>query len=113
MTVLLLLPAIASILTLCAHFVRSGNLPIAILLLAVLPLLTIRERWVARVAQALLLLSAAVWISILVGRIGERMAIGLPYGRAAAILGGTAAFTAASALLFATPRLRRFYAAAR
>jgi hypothetical protein len=111
MTFLTLLPVVLSILVLAAHFLR-GFYPAAFVLLALLPLLAIRERWVRRAAQAILGAGTLVWLWTAFTIASQRMALGAPFGRMLVILGSVAAFTALSALLLETPRMRRRYASA-
>jgi hypothetical protein len=103
--VALLAPALAAIL-LAAHFLRSGEWAGVAASLALLAVLAIPRRAAARAAQAGLLLGAAEWVRTLVRLVAERRAEGAPYARLAAILGGVAAWTAASALVFQSRRLR-------
>jgi hypothetical protein len=112
MSFVLLLPVVASVLMLSAHFLRSSHYALAIIPLAVFPLLFVRERWVARVTQGLLAIGTVVWIITMVSLVGDRTMRGQPFGRGAAIIGGVALFTAASALVFQTRRLRARYAGA-
>jgi hypothetical protein len=102
-----LLPVILSFLLLGAHFYRSGLISIAVLC-AMLPLLLfIRHAWVPRLFQALLLLGALEWLRTLYLLASMRVAFEQPWGRLTLILGGVAAFTALSGLVFSTRTLRR------
>lgn len=111
MTALLLLPAVLATLVLAAHFVRAGNVGFVLLLLALLALLPLRRPWVRRLAQGMLTLGAVEWVATLVRSLNARMAVGEPFGRMVAILGGVALFTLLAAVLFETRRLRARYAA--
>ncbi|HET9982271.1 MAG TPA: hypothetical protein VFQ38_01735 [Longimicrobiales bacterium] len=112
MTFLLLLPVVLSALVLAAHFLRTGNVLALLAVLALLPLLAVRRRWVATVARVILLLGALVWLWTLARFTLERVAVGQPFLRMVAILGGVAAFTALSALVFRTGRLKARYGGA-
>lgn len=109
MTFLLLLPVALSTLLLAAHFLRTGNVLAVLAVLALLPLLAVRRRWVPAVARGVLLLGALVWLWTLARFTLERVAVGQPFLRMVAILGGVAAFTALSALVFGARRLRVRY----
>ena len=61
MSVLLLLPAILSFLALAAHWLHAGNLLLAAASIAMCFLLLVPRRWVARLAQMVLILSDGVW----------------------------------------------------
>ncbi len=109
MTALYLLPAALSALVLAAHFLRGGNYLVVLALLAFVPLLAVRRRWVPVVVRLTLWLGAAVWLYTLARFAAERMRLGEPWLRLAVILGGVAAFTALSALPLWSPRLRTWY----
>ena len=71
MVALLLLPVVASLLVLAAHFLRSGNIALVVLVLVFMALLAVRRRWAARLVQVALLLGAVEWVrtaGIVVGR---------------------------------------------
>ena len=103
------IPIVLSLLVLAAHFLRGGGLPIAILLLGLLPLLAVRRPWVARLAQVVLALGALEWIRTLITLAMWRHEQGEPFLRMTLILGAVAAVTLVSALLFETRKLRRIY----
>ena len=109
MTFLLVLPTILALLTLGAHYLRYGLYPLTALLVALLPLLLIKRRWVARMMQVVLCISAVEWVTVLNDIVKERVMEGFDYRKSVFILGGTALFTFAAALLYQTPRLRRRY----
>ena len=102
-------PIVLSLLVLAAHFLRGGGLPIAILVLGLLPLLPVRRSWVARLVQVVLVLGALEWLRTLVTLAMWRNDQGEPFLRMTLILGVIVAVTLLSALLFETRRLRRFY----
>jgi hypothetical protein len=104
----LLAPAI-SFLLLAAHFVRAG-LPAGTVAAGILvALLFVRRPWAARAAQAALLLGAAEWVRTLVGLVAARRESDAPWARLGVILAAVAAGTAASALVFRSGRLSRWY----
>lgn len=104
-------PIVLSLIVLAAHFLRAGCLPIALAVLALLALLAVRRLWVPRLLQVVLTLGALEWIRTLVTLAIQRSDRGEPYLRMALILGSVAAVTLASALLFETKKLRRYYGA--
>ena len=105
------IPIVLSLIVLAAHFLRGGCLPVAVGVLALLALLAVRRPWVPRLLQVVLTLGALEWIRALVTLAMQRADQGEPYLRMALILGAVAAVTLASAFLFETGRLRRFYGA--
>ncbi len=104
-----LLPVILSLLVFGAHFLRDGNTVVTALCIAIIILLFLRERWVPRVIQAVLLLATIEWLHTLYGLIGERTVSGRSWTVAAIILGSVATISALSALVFRTKGLKRFY----
>jgi hypothetical protein len=112
MTFLLILPTILAVVTLGAHYLRYGLYPLTAVLVAVLPLLFIGRRWVARLMQVVLVIAAVEWVTVLNDIIKERVMEGQPYQKSVFILGGTALFTLFAAVLYQTPQLRRRYGAA-
>jgi len=109
-TILLLLPVVLSILVLAAHFLREGNLFAVVGLLALVPALALRHRWVVLVARLTLWLGAGVWLYTIARFTAERIRFGQPYLRMVLILGGVAGLTALSSLVFGSTRLRARYA---
>jgi hypothetical protein len=100
MALLLLLPAVLSLLVLCGHLLREGMLLVIPLLFMLLPLLILPRGWVARLWQVVLFLGALEWVRTAVFLAIDRQEAGEPWIRMAVILGATAAFTFGSALLF-------------
>lgn len=105
----LLAPALA-LLVLGAHFYRAqawfgvaGSAVLLVLMLAV------ERAWVARLLQAVLLLGTLEWTWTAWMLLQQRAALGQPWKRMAAILAAVALLTAASALVFERPALRRRY----
>ena len=95
-----LLPVIFSFLILSAHFYRADALPLAIIAFLAIFLLFLKEKWVARFTQILLLLGTIEWLRTLFIFVSERRMLGLPWERLVFILGGVAFFTGASTLVF-------------
>jgi hypothetical protein len=108
-TALHLLPPVLSLVVLAAHFVRAGSAGMAMVPLGVLVLLAVRRRWAVRVVQVVLFLAAFDWLMTLVDLARWRLLAGQPVLRLVIILGGVSAFTALSALVFRTDRLRARY----
>lgn len=109
MVPLLLAPVVVSVLALAAHFLRDAHVILVALVLALIPLLMIREKWVARLFQLVLVLAAAEWVRTLLALREVRIALDEPHARMTATLVGVAAFTALSALAFESRPLRRWY----
>jgi len=109
MNVLRLLPVILSFLLLAAHFYRMGLLSFAVLCVALPFLLFLRQAWVPRLLQVLLLLGALEWLRALYGFAAMRIAFGEPWLRLAIILGAVALFTGLSGLVFRNGKLRAHF----
>ena len=110
-TFLLILPVVLSALLQAAHLFRFLG-PVGVVALLPLALLASRRRAAARVLQVLLVAGALEWLRATAVFASERIAMGQPFGRLVAILGGVALFTALSALVFQAPPLARRYAPA-
>jgi hypothetical protein len=109
MMFLRLLPVVLSGILIAAHLLRGGHLLLVAVVLVMLVLLQVRERWVARAAQVMLALAALVWIRTAVALTQERIASHEPWGRMVVILGAVAAVTALSMLAFRQAAVRRWY----
>jgi hypothetical protein len=109
MHALQLLPVILSFLLLAAHFLRAGLTVVAALCLALPLLLFLRQSWVPRLFQFLLVLGALEWSRSLYYFASMRVAFDQPWTRLAAILGAVALLTLLSGLVFRSEPLRRFY----
>jgi hypothetical protein len=109
MTVLCFVPVVLSFLVLGAHFLRSGDPPLAAACVLLPWMLVIRRPWAARLLQGALLLGAAVWIRTLVAIAVLRARMGDAWLRMAVILGVVAAVAILSALLFQGKTLGRIY----
>ena len=94
-----LIPAILSFLLLAAHFLRSGNLLLVALSLAMIPLLLVRRRWATIAAQTVLLLGAIEWLFAMNTLVYDRVADHEPWLRGMIILLSVAAFTMLAAVL--------------
>jgi hypothetical protein len=106
---LLYVPIVLSLVVLGAHFLRYGN-KIGVAVAAVLiVMLFIRQWWVARIVQIVLLLGALEWAYTIWELVMLRSAHGIPYVRMVAILGTVATVTLLSALLFQTATLKKVY----
>jgi hypothetical protein len=109
MNVLKLLPVILSFLLLAAHFYRAGVVPLSALCIALPLLLLLRQAWVPRLFQFLLVLGALEWLRALYGFVAMRIAFGEPWTRLALILCAVALFTGLSGLVFRNGKLRARY----
>ncbi len=107
--VLLYIPIVLSFLVLGAHFLRADSMIGVYAVLAVIALLFVRRPWVARIAQAVLVLGALEWLRTMYELAQIRALHGQPYGRMLVILGVVAAVTLCSALLFQMPALKDVY----
>ena len=109
MNVIRLFPVIFSFIILSAHFSRAG-LPLLSLIFLLMPfLLLIKQVWVVRFIQIILIVGSIEWIRILFVYINERQAIGEPYFRLIIIIGIVALFTGLSALAFKNQSLKERY----
>jgi hypothetical protein len=109
MTILCLIPPVIGFLLLAAHFHRADNHLATLACLLVIGLCYVRRPWSARTLQVLLLLGAIEWLRSAASLVLARSAMGEPMLRLALILGGVALFTALSALVFRTGRLRAHF----
>ena len=109
MNILRLLPAIFSLLILSAHFSRAGLTSLSLIFLIIPFLLLIKQAWIARLIQALLILGSIEWIRSIFYYVSQRQAIGEPYIRLVIIIGIIALFTGLSALVFKKSALKERY----
>lgn len=109
MNSLKLSPVILSFLMLAAHFYRSGIFILSIFCLIIPFTLFIRNIWIPRIFQILLILGAIEWIRTIMIFVEERKMYDMPWVRLAVILGSVALFTALSGLLFQLKTIKRFY----
>jgi hypothetical protein len=103
---LILIPAILSLLALAAHFLRMDSLPLAVLCLLVIGLALTPRRWAVRVAQVVLALGVVEWGFTLLGLVAQRQQQGRPFLRGAIILAAVGALAGVSAWLL-QKRVRR------
>jgi len=106
---LLTIPVVLSLVVLGAHFMRYGNSVGVVGALVLIALLFVRQPWVARFMQVVLVLGALEWVRTLLELHQVRVALGQPYGRMLVILGLVAAVTACSALVFQSKALKGVY----
>ena len=109
MKILYFVIVVLSLLLLGAHFLRDGNEIGVALSVVPIALLFLRNPWTARAVQVILVLGAIEWATTLVGLLQMRAAQGLPATRLAIILGAVIVVTAAAALLFEAPAMKRIY----
>ncbi len=108
-TLLQLLPVLFSALLIAAHFLRSGNLPLVFLSLAIPMVLLMRHKLAVRLVQTALFLAALEWVRTATMLAMLRSDLGLPWIRMAVILGSLAAFTVGSVFVFLSKTLRARY----
>ena len=109
MNFLRLLPVILSLLLLGAHFSRHNLGFLMVVPLVLLGLLFLREAWVARLVQGVLVLASLEGIRTAGVVALQRQHLGVPWARSAIILGAVCLFTLASALVFRSTALRERY----
>ncbi len=107
--VLFYVPVVLSLVILGAHFMRYGNLIGVFGALVLIALLFVRQSWVARLMQVVLILGALEWVRTLYELAQARAVHGQPFTRMIVILGVVAAVTFCSALLFQSPELKKIY----
>ncbi len=107
--ILLSAPALA-LAVLGAHFYRAGSWPLTVSCALLMALLAWPRAWVPRLAQTSLVAGSVVWLWTAYDLVAQRIALGQPWTRLAAILGGVGLFTLASAFVFRHPRLRARFA---
>lgn len=109
--ILIYIPIVLSVLVLGAHFMRYANgslLPVAVAAV-LLGLLFVRQPWVARLMQSVLVVGTVEWIITLVNLASRRADMGEPYLRLVLILGVVALVTFCAAMLFQTRTLKDTY----
>lgn len=109
MKALLASPIVLSALLLAAHFLRGGQAALVALALALPLLLAIRRPWAGWLLCSGLALGSLEWLYTLLIIAQQRMAMGEPWLRMAAILGTVALITGASALLTRSRHLARHF----
>ncbi len=88
---------------------RYGNSLEVIAVVVLIGLLFVRQPWVARLMQVVLVLATVMWLHTLYDLAQSRIAFGNPVTRLVIILGTVAAVTLCSALLFQTRDLKKIY----
>jgi hypothetical protein len=106
---LLFAPIVVSLLVLGAHFLRYGQWWGVAAAVVLIGLLFVRQPWVARTIQLVLLAGAAEWGWTLFQLAQMRAAHDQPIVRLVAILGSVVLVTLLSAWLFQTATLRAVY----
>ncbi len=96
-------------LLLAAHFLREANAAAVLVCLAAPLLFLVRKRWSLHVLQALAYVAAAIWIMTATQLAHERLALGLPWQRAVAILAGVALLNVVTALLLNSRGIKSKY----
>ena len=109
MAILPLIPPVIGFLLLAAHFYRSENLLAAAGCFLAIFLVLVRRPWAAYAMQICLVLGSVEWLRSTVSLILARSASGEPFLRLAIILGSVTLFTALSALVFRTSKLRNYF----
>jgi uncharacterized PurR-regulated membrane protein YhhQ (DUF165 family) len=104
-----LLPVIISLLLLAAHFMYAGQTVLIFFMLLLPLLLILKETWIPRVFQLVLLLGAVEWLRTLMVLAQTRISFGEPWIRMAVILGFIALLTVLSGLVFRSKSLRKRY----
>jgi len=104
-----LLPAIFTTLLFVAHFSRSENDFLAIIVLLLLGTLFIRKEMVLRVWQIFLGFTGLVWINVGIGYIQPRMATNASWTRLGLIMAGIVLFSFFSAWWVGRPKIKAFY----
>lgn len=92
------IPLVLSSILMAAHFLRTGNIAIVIVILCAPLLLLTKQRWSAIALQIALGIAALEWVRTAFTIASERAATGAPTTRMFVILFCVAAFTAASAV---------------
>jgi heme/copper-type cytochrome/quinol oxidase subunit 4 len=105
-----LIPVFLSALLLGAHFLRSGQTVITVLIVLFPVILLMKRAWAARATQIVLFLGGIEWIRTLLIFVAARREADQPWTRLAVILGIVALFTIGSGLLFSlSGALRKRY----
>jgi hypothetical protein len=110
MTIRIILFAIAALL-LGAHFLRSGNVLLVALCLAMPLLLLHRKRWILILVQFTAYCATASWLWVAFRLVEFRQQIGQPWTAAATILGAVALLTLLAGLLMNSRCMRERYPA--
>jgi hypothetical protein len=103
---LYLIPPVMGFVLLSAHFLRGENHLAALVSFLMILFVFVRRPWAARTIQVCLVLGSVEWLRSTISLVLSRSEIGEPFLRLAIILGGVTLFTALSALVFRTSKLR-------
>lgn len=104
---MIIIPALLSCAVLAAHFLRWGNLPGVIVVLALTVLaLAARRDWSLKLLQGMLFASPFLWVFLAYRTASERILEGRPYLRACLIFAAVALFSVWSAVILARPKAR-------
>ena len=109
MKALLYVPVVLSLVVLGAHFLRYGDTILVVCTVVLIALLFVRQPWVARLMQLVLVFGALEWVRTAYELARMRAALGEPYGRMVFILASVTAVTACSALVFQSKALKGVY----
>ncbi|TVQ95317.1 MAG: 4Fe-4S binding protein [Desulfovibrionales bacterium] len=102
-----LTPPALSFFLLTAHYLRSGDLGMVVVCLALPGLFFLRQAWVRPVLQAVFVVGMVFWVQTMMDLIQFRQVVGLPWLRLALILGSVAVVTGSGALFLETRTLRK------
>jgi len=91
--------SVASSLLIGAHFLRAGNIVLAVLFPGSAALFFVKAPWAALIQQILHYIAAAIWIETLVRLTRYRILAGQAWGRMAIILGTVAAVSVLAGML--------------
>jgi hypothetical protein len=106
LNLLRLTPAVLASLLMSAHYLRAGQLGLALAAGLLPALLVSRRRWVGVVYPLLLAGASLVWVRSALQLVVLRRVLGMPFTRLSLILGGVALLTVAAALPFLGRALR-------
>ncbi len=109
MIFLRLIPVILSFLILGAHFSRDDMNLLMVIALVFPFLLFVKKSWVPKMFQIALVLGALEWLRSLYFYIQAYQENGQSWTRLLMIIGGVTLFTALSALVFNSKKLRKKY----
>lgn len=109
MIIMYLSPAVLAALLLAAHFLRHGLAGVALLCLGMPAVLLIRHRYAARAYQAFLVFGGVVWVATGWELVRERLLLGAPWVRLAAIMAVVAGVSFGSVVLFRIRAVRERY----
>lgn len=104
-----LIAPVLALLLLAASFLRAGDLPMVAACAVLVLLMAVPRPFAAWTVQLVLVLAALRWLWLAWLIASTRAALGAPYGRLLLILGTVALLTLLAALVFRSPRLRRYY----